>query len=136
MNQLLKPLLRKFVIVFFNDILVYSDSWELYIGHLIEVFKLLHQHCLFVRETKCVFGLEELSYLGHIISPQGIKPDIDKIEAVIDDLVSNLSPLLQTIPGVIYIFSYWTGFLLDYILPRPYVMTRPTWVKSNPSRSY
>lgn len=83
MNQLLQPLLRKSVIVFFDDILVYSGSWNLHIEHFGAVFKLLRQHCFYVRESKCAFELEELTYLGHIISPQGIKPDPEKIEAVI-----------------------------------------------------
>lgn len=83
-NQLLQPLLRKFVIVFFDDILVYSISWKSHIEHLGEVFKLFRENKFYVRESKCAFGLEELAYLDHIISPQGIQQDPDKIEAVVN----------------------------------------------------
>lgn len=83
MNQLLQLLLRKFVIVFFDDILVYKVSWELHIELLATVFQLLWQHCFYVLESKCAFGLEELMYLGHIISPQEIRPDPDKVEVVL-----------------------------------------------------
>lgn len=81
MNQLFHPLLRKYVIVFFDDILIYSASWELHHGR---GFKILWKHCFFVRESKCAFGLEELAYLGHIISTWGVRPDPDKINVVVN----------------------------------------------------
>lgn len=84
MNQLLQPLLQKFVIVFFDDILIYNSSWGLHLDHLSMVFKLLRQHSFYVNESKCAFGLEELAYLGHIISTTRVSPDPDKIAAVVE----------------------------------------------------
>lgn len=72
MNQLFEPLLRKLVIIFFEDILVYSAMRDGHLAHLTQVFtSLVRNNSFYVRERKCLFGLVELFYLGHIISPLG-----------------------------------------------------------------
>lgn len=111
MNQLLQPLLRKDVIVFFDDILVYSPSWEEHIEHLISVFSLLRQNSWYVKESKCAFGLEELAYLGHIISTQGIKPDPDKIEAVVNWPVPSTVKQTKVFLGLT---GYYRKFVAQY----------------------
>lgn len=82
MNQIFKPVLRKFVIIFFDDILIYDCSRDDHLTHLKEVFNILRCHSFFVRETKCSLGLRELAYLGHIISAKGIQPNPDKVKVV------------------------------------------------------
>lgn len=67
MNSILEPFLRKFVIVFMDDILVYSNSIEDHAQHLREVLTLLRAHKFYVKMSKCAFAQEELEYLGHII---------------------------------------------------------------------
>lgn len=82
MNQLLEEFLRKFVVVFFDDILIYNRSLEDHCKHLREVLELLERHSFFVRQSKCCFRVSELAYLGHIITTEGIRPDPDKVSAV------------------------------------------------------
>lgn len=82
MNQLFQPVLWKYVIVFFDDILIYNRSWETHIDDLEVVFELLRRHSFFIQESKCSFRMEELAYLGHIIFTTGISLDPDKIHAV------------------------------------------------------
>lgn len=82
MNYLFQELLRKFVIVFFDDILVYSKTRETHLQHLEAVLELLQQNCFYIRAAKCEFGVPSLTYLGHIISATGVRPDPEKIEAV------------------------------------------------------
>ena len=72
MNEVFKPYLRKFVLVFFDDILVYSQDLEQHVGHLEIVLQVLLQHILFAKLSKCVFAVQEVEYLGHIISSQGV----------------------------------------------------------------
>lgn len=84
MNSVFRPFLRKFVLVFFDDILVYSSSWQEHLQHVKTIFKLLRQHQLFVKFKKCEFGKHELEYLGHIISADGVKVDQSKIQAMLD----------------------------------------------------
>ena len=59
--------------VFFDDILVYSRTWEEHLQHLDEVLSILEENFLFAKESKCEFGLNEILYLGHVIGVDGVK---------------------------------------------------------------
>ncbi|GJR47383.1 ty3-gypsy retrotransposon protein [Tanacetum coccineum] len=82
MNRLFSSYLRKFIIVFFDDILVYSSSLEAHIEHLWYVCQCLQDHKFYVKKMKCVFGAATLEYLGHIISNCGVEVDPKKVLAV------------------------------------------------------
>jgi len=82
MNEVLKPFLRKFVLVFFDDILVYSTSMDLHLQHLSQVLQLLCDHHLKVNKKKCSFGQDSIEYLGHVISRNGVSADPKKVEAM------------------------------------------------------
>ncbi|KAJ3685430.1 hypothetical protein LUZ61_014594 [Rhynchospora tenuis] len=82
MNQIFKAQLRRFVLVFFDDILIYSSSMREHINHLLTVFEILNKHQLYAKMSKCVFGVEEIEYLGHVISHKGVATDHNKIEAM------------------------------------------------------
>ena len=88
MNCTLKPLLCKCVLVFFDDILVYSHSFEDHLSHLRAVFQLLAQDKWQVKLSKCTFAQRQISYLGHIISAEGISTDSKKVQ----DMVSWPAP--------------------------------------------
>ena len=72
MNDIFQAHLHKFVLVFFDDILIYSHSLESHLLYLRIVFNILREHSLFVKKSKCSFGQPEVEYLGHIISQKGI----------------------------------------------------------------
>ncbi|KAL8148045.1 hypothetical protein AgCh_005401 [Apium graveolens] len=82
MNRVFKDLLDKFVIVFIDDILVYSRSKEEHEEHLRVVLEILRNHQLFAKFSKCEFWLEQVSFLGHVVSADGIQVDPSKIVAV------------------------------------------------------
>lgn len=82
MNSVFKDLLRKFILVFFDDILIYSPTWEAHLQHLHTTLLTLRQHRLFAKASKCTFAATQLDYLGHIISGQGVKADPKKLEAI------------------------------------------------------
>ena len=82
MNHIFRPYLRKFILVFFDDILIYSPSLEAHLLHLRTAFETLRQHSLFAKMSKCSFGTREIEYLGHVISKDGVSTDQKKIEAM------------------------------------------------------
>ncbi|GJZ20014.1 reverse transcriptase [Tanacetum coccineum] len=82
MNRLFSPYLRKFVIVFFDDILVYSTTLTAHLEHLECVLNCLQEYQFYVKKSKCVFGAATLEYLGHIISRHGVEMDPKKVSAV------------------------------------------------------
>jgi len=83
MNQILQPFLRKFVLVFLDDILIFSATMEDHKHHLQQVLAELRKHRLFLKESKCSFAQSRLEYLGHIISAEGVSTDPNKISAML-----------------------------------------------------
>lgn len=82
MNFVLSPLLCKGVLVFVDYILVYSHTLQAHARLLKQVFELLQEHQLKVKRSKCKFSLQELTYLGHVISAQGVATEEKNISAV------------------------------------------------------
>ena len=82
LNELLRLMLRKFVLVFFDDILIYSSSMEEHVEHVEAVFKKLQENSLKVKMSKCSFGAKKVEYLGHVISEGGVAVDPEKIECI------------------------------------------------------
>ena len=83
MNRVFKEFLDTFVIVFIDDILVYSKSETDHEEHRRKVLTILRAQQLYVKFSKCEFWLSEVAFLGHVVSSKGIRVDPAKIEAVI-----------------------------------------------------
>ncbi|GJQ91965.1 putative reverse transcriptase domain-containing protein [Tanacetum coccineum] len=82
MNRVCKPYLDKFIIVFIDDILIYSKSKEEHSEHLKIILDLLKKEKLYAKFSKCDFWLESVQFLGHVINSEGIYVDPAKIEAI------------------------------------------------------
>jgi hypothetical protein len=82
MNLIFAPYLRRFVIVFFDDILVYSPTLDAHLQHLELVFQCLVEHEFCLKQSKCSIAQTSLEYLGHIVSAEGVGPDPTKISAM------------------------------------------------------
>ena len=82
MNEIFKPYLRKFVLVFFDDILVYSRGEKEHQEHLKIVLQILKDHSFYANEKKCAFAQKKISYLGHVITKEGVSADPKKVEAI------------------------------------------------------
>jgi hypothetical protein len=82
MNEVLRPFIGKFVIVYFDDILIYSKSLDEHIKHLRVVFCALRETHLFANLEKCTFCTDRLVFLGYVVTPQGIEVDEVKIKAI------------------------------------------------------
>jgi hypothetical protein len=69
MNEVLRPFIDKFVVVYFNDILLYNNYLDEHNGHLHAVFCALHETCLFTNLEKCTFYTDQVAFVGYVVTP-------------------------------------------------------------------
>ena len=84
MNRVFQPYLDQFVVVFIDDILVYSRDEQEHEQHLKIVLQTLRENKLYAKLSKCDFWLKEVSFIGHIVFAEGIKVDLAKIATVVN----------------------------------------------------
>lgn len=84
MNEVFRPYLRRFILVFFYDILIYSRSEEDHWKYMEITLEILRSHKLFAKRSKCQFFCREIGYLGHLISGQGVRANLDKLRAMVE----------------------------------------------------
>ena len=120
MNSIFAPMMRKFVLVFMDDILVYSPTLAAHVLHLQQVFQVLQQHQLYAKASKCVFASAQLEYLGYIISAKGVATDPQKIQAMVKwPVPTNLTQLR----GFLGFTGYYRRHVAAYgILAKPLTM--------------
>jgi hypothetical protein len=111
MNSVFMPELDKFVLVFIDDILVYSKNEEEHAGHLHVVLQRLREHHLYAKLSKCDFWLKEIKFLGHTISQAGIGVDPDKVQEVM-----NWKPptTVRQIRSFLGLAGYYRRFIPDF----------------------
>ena len=84
MNSIFMPELDKFVVVFIDDILVYSKNKKELAEHLRIVLTCLREHQLYAKFSKCDFWLKEVQFLGHVLSAKGVAVDPNKVKDILD----------------------------------------------------
>ena len=82
MNELFQPYLRNFVLVLFDDILMYRKTWKEHLKQLEKVLCLLKENQFYANKSKCTFGKQEVEYINHITSKEGVKVDPRKIQSM------------------------------------------------------
>ena len=82
MNQIFQPFLRKGVLVFMDDILVYTSTLDEHVALLQQVFDIIQQHQFLIKLSKCSFGQHQIEYLGHCISALGVPTEPSKVSAI------------------------------------------------------
>lgn len=87
MNKVFRPYLKKFVSVFFDDILVYNNDLEDHLKHLKTILTMLRDNELYANGNKCQFAKEMIAYLGHLILGKGIEADPEKLRAMLESSV-------------------------------------------------
>ncbi|GKB86630.1 putative reverse transcriptase domain-containing protein [Tanacetum coccineum] len=113
MNRVCKPYLGKFVIVFIDDILVYSNDEEEHGKHLKIVLELLKKETLYAKFSKCDFWLDSVQFMGHVIDRSGVHIDPAKIEAI-KSWVAPMTPMeMRQFLGL---SRYYRGFIKGFSL--------------------
>ncbi|KAJ9561986.1 hypothetical protein OSB04_007146 [Centaurea solstitialis] len=111
MNRVCRPMLDRSVIVFIDDILIYSKSREEHVVHLRDVLEVLRRERLYAKFSKFGFWLQEVQFLGHIVNRGGIKVDPAKIEAVMNWEVPKAPTEIQSFLGLA---GYYRRFIKDF----------------------
>ena len=111
MNDVFQFFLRKFVLVFFDDILVYGRSVEEHLEHLCQAFTALRSHKLFANSKKSLFSQPRIEYLGHIIDAMGVSADPAKIQTLVDWPTPTS---LKAVRGFLGLTGYYRRFVQDY----------------------
>lgn len=117
MNHVFSEFLRKFVLIFFDDILIYSSSKEEHELHLEEVFKLMRANKLYAKRNKYEFATDRVEYLGHFIQASGVSIDPHKVKAVEEWPQPKSVKILR---GFLGLAGYYRRFMKDFgIIARP-----------------
>ncbi|KAJ0458542.1 putative nucleotidyltransferase, Ribonuclease H [Helianthus annuus] len=111
MNRICKPYLDKFVIVFIDDILIYSKSQEEHCKHLHALLTLLRKEKLYAKFSKCEFWLQKVQFLGHMVNHEGIHVDPAKIEAITKWKVPQTAMEIRSFLGLA---GYYRRFIKDF----------------------
>jgi len=111
MNDLFRPFIRKFVLVFFDDILIYSRDFQTHLDHLERVLQTLQQSHFHLKASKCIFGQRRIEYLGHFVSIRGVEPDPSKLQAM-QQWPTPTSP--RQIRGFLGLTGFYRRFVKNY----------------------
>ena len=114
MNDVLRPFLDDFVIVYLDDILIFSKTWEEHLKHVKQTLDVLKREKLHVKLSKCEFGKTSLNYLGHIVGGGELKIDPSKVAVIVNWPKPKSATEVRSFLGVAQYWRKFFKFFLNY----------------------
>lgn len=111
MNQDFRPFLRKFVLLFFNDILIYNPDYFTHQQHLNVIFEVFCKNSIRANLKKCQFVHSRIEYLGHLVSKNGMDADGEKVRAMLE---CPIPTTVKELCGFLGLTGYYCRFVADY----------------------
>jgi hypothetical protein len=111
MNDVFRPFLDDFVIVYLDDILIFSRTWDEHVRHVRQVLDTFQREKLYVKLSKCGFGKTALVYLGHIVGGEQLKIDPSKIDVIVYWPEPKSVTKIRSFLGVV---QYWMRFISNF----------------------
>jgi hypothetical protein len=111
MNDIFWEWLNDFIVIYIDNILIYSGSLEEHVKHLRKVFQRLRENKLYAKFEKCEFGVTEVDFLGHKMTQEGLKMDDHKVKAILDWEPPKSVPALKSFLGLA---SYYHKFIKNF----------------------
>jgi hypothetical protein len=111
MNQIFQKYLNKFVLIYLDDILIFSKTPQEHLQHIRQVLHIIRKNNLSLKAKKCHFFQSEVKFLGHVISKDGIKPDPEKVQAVQDWVEPSSQTQVRAFLGLT---TYFKRFIKGY----------------------
>jgi len=113
MNDVLRPFIDDFVIFYLDEILVFSKTWEYHVRHVKQIVDVLKRENLYVKLSKCEFGITSLNYLGYIVGGGELKIDPSKVEVIVNWPKPKSTIKVRSFLGVA---QYWRNFIANFSL--------------------
>lgn len=133
MNSILSPFLDRFVLVYLDDILIYSKSFQEHLEHLRTVLSALREHKFYCKRSKCLFCAQEVEYLGHVLTPFGVKVDPRKVAAIRDWPPPTNVSQLRGFLGMIQYYDAFIDHFADHAFPLTELLKKDTpWTWEGP----
>ena len=113
MNDVLRPFIDDFLIVYLDDILFFSKTWEDHVKHVKRTLDVLKRENIYVKLSKCEFGKTYLNYLGYIVGGGELKIDPSKVKVIVNWPKPNTVTEVRSFLGVA---QYWRKFIANFSL--------------------
>jgi hypothetical protein len=110
-NHVFRPFLHHFSLVLFDDILIYSKTWQAHLAHVDRVLHLLFKHKMFLKQSKCAFGAYKVEYMGGIVSKDVVRVDPKKIKAMKD---WSYPKNIKILHGLLVLMGHYRKLVQDY----------------------
>lgn len=117
MNSILSPYLDRFVLVYLDDILIYSKTYEEHLEHLRTILQVLRDNKFYCKRSKCLFAATEVEYLGHLLTPHGVQVDPKKVEAIINWPTPTNVTQLRSFMGLLQYYDTFIDHFAEVAFP-------------------